>query len=140
MYSTSSYIYTLQTTLFSQSKINYMNQNLLMSIPNIGPQELMFIKEAIKDLNDDQQSNFLMVYNSRRKDPQVIMICTLIGFIGISGVQRFLVNQIGMGILYLLTGGLCVVGTIIDLINYQKIALDYNQKMVVEAIQLARNM
>lgn len=111
-----------------------------MSIPNIGPQELMFIKEAIKDLNDDQQSNFLMVYNSRRKDPQIIMICTLIGFIGISGVQRFLVNQIGMGILYLFTGGLCVVGTIIDLINYQKIALEYNQKMVVEAIQMARNM
>ncbi len=117
-----------------------MNQNLLMSIPNIGPQELMFIKEAIKDLNDDQQSNFLMVYNSRRKDPQIIMICTLIGFIGISGVQRFLVNQIGMGILYLFTGGLCVVGTIIDLINYQKIALEYNQKMVVEAIQMAKNM
>ena len=111
-----------------------------MSIPNIGPQELMFIKEAIKDLNDDQQSNFLMVYNSRRKDPQLIMICTLIGFIGISGVQRFLVNQIGMGILYLFTAGLCVVGTIIDLINYQKIALEYNQKMVVESIQMAKNM
>ena len=130
----------MPTNLFSQTKINYMNQNLLMSIPNIGPQELMFIKEAIKDLNDDQQSNFLMVYNSRRKDPQLIMICTLIGFIGISGVQRFLVNQIGMGILYLFTAGLCVVGTIIDLINYQKIALEYNQKMVVESIQMAKNM
>ena len=115
-----------------------MNQQILMTIPGISSQEMMFINEAIKELTDEQQKNFLIVYNGRRKDPQLILICTLIGFIGAAGIQRFLLNQIGMGILYLLTGGLCLIGTIIDLINYQKLALEYNQTMVIESIKLAR--
>ena len=109
-----------------------------MTIPGISSQEMMFINEAIKELTDEQQKNFLIVYNGRRKDPQLILICTLIGFIGAAGIQRFLLNQIGMGILYLFTGGLCLIGTIIDLINYQKLALEYNQTMVIESIKLAR--
>ena len=117
-----------------------MNKNLLLLIPHIGPQELMFIQEATKDLNEEQQGNFLIAYNSRRKDPQLILICTLIGFIGISGIQRFITNQIGMGILYLFTAGLCFVGTIIDLINYQKLALEYNQVMVVESLRMVKSM
>lgn len=115
-----------------------MNQQILMTIPGISSQEMMFINEAIKELTDEQQKNFLIVYNGRRKDPQLILICTLIGFIGAAGIQRFLLNQIGMGILYLFTGGLCLIGTIIDLINYQKLALEYNQTMVIESIKLAR--
>ena len=115
-----------------------MNQQILMTIPGISSQEMMFINEAIKELTDEQQKNFLIVYNGRRKDPQLILICTLIGFIGAAGIQRFLLNQIGMGILYLFTGGLCLIGTIIDLVNYQKLALEYNQTMVIESIKLAR--
>ena len=115
-----------------------MSQQILMTIPGISSQEMMFINEAIKELTDEQQKNFLIVYNGRRKDPQLILICTLIGFIGAAGIQRFLLNQIGMGILYLFTGGLCLIGTIIDLINYQKLALEFNQTMVIESIKLAR--
>ena len=117
-----------------------MNQQLLMSIPGLGPDEMMFIKEAAKDLTEDQQRTFLMFYSARRKDPQVILICTLIGFLGINGIQRFMINQTGMGVLYLLTGGLCLIGTIVDLVNYQKLTLEYNQTMIVQAIQMTRNM
>jgi TM2 domain-containing membrane protein YozV len=41
-------------------------------------------------------------------------------------------NQIGMGILYLLTGGLCLIGTIVDLVNYQKLAFEYNRQIAAE--------
>ncbi len=116
-----------------------MNQQLLMSMPGIGPEEILFVQEAIKDLTEDQQRTFILFYNSRRKDPQTIMICALIGFIGVAGVQRFMLNQMGMGILYLFTGGLCLIGTIVDLINYQKMTLEYNQRMVIESVQLARS-
>ena len=34
-----------------------MNKNLLLSIPNIGPQELMFIQEATKDLTEEQRGS-----------------------------------------------------------------------------------
>ena len=57
----------------------------------------------------------------------------LVGFLGLAGVQRFVVDQIGMGILYLLTGGLCFIGTIIDMVNYKKLAFEYN---MVQAQQI----
>ncbi len=117
-----------------------MNQQLIMSLPGLTPEELLFIQEATKELNEEQEKNFIMFYGTRRKDPQTIMICTIIGFVGVSGIQRFLVNQVGMGILYLLTGGLCLIGTIVDLINYQKLALEFNQRMVVEAVQMTRGV
>ena len=56
------------------------------------------------------------------------------GFIGIGGIQRFLLGQIGMGILYLLTWGLCGIGTIIDLINYKKLTLERNQEIIVQEV------
>ena len=117
-----------------------MNQILLMSIPGMGHQEMIFITEATKGLSEEQEKNFIFLYNGRRKDPQMILILTLIGFIGVGGIQRFALNQIGIGILYFLTGGLCFIGTIVDLIDYQKMAYEYNQSMVVEAVQMARTI
>jgi len=38
-----------------------------------------------------------------------------------------------MGLLYLFTAGLCFIGTIIDLINYQDLAFEYNRKMIMES-------
>jgi TM2 domain-containing membrane protein YozV len=67
-------------------------------------------------------------------------LTTLLGFVVIAGVQRFLVNQIGMGILYLFTGGLCLIGTIIDLINYQDLAMEYNMRVANEAAMMIKGM
>jgi TM2 domain-containing membrane protein YozV len=55
----------------------------------------------------------------------------------VAGVQRFILGQIGMGILYFFTAGLCFVGTIIDLLNYKKMALEFNQSQVIECKLLA---
>jgi hypothetical protein len=38
-----------------------------------------------------------------------------------------------MGILYLITGGLCLIGTIVDTINYKNIANEYNHQMALES-------
>jgi TM2 domain-containing membrane protein YozV len=70
----------------------------------------------------------------------MILLTSLIGFLGIAGIQRFLIGQVGMGILYLLTGGLCLIGTIIDLINYQDLAVEYNMRMANESAMLVKNM
>jgi TM2 domain-containing membrane protein YozV len=55
-----------------------------------------------------------------------------------AGIHRFLIGQIGMGILFLLTGGLCFIGTIVDAINHKKLAFEYNQEMIAESIALIR--
>src|SRR3970282_716897 len=103
--------------------------NLLTLMPNLEPDELNFGQILLKAGDDNTQQQFAMIYNSRRKDPQTILLLTLIGFIGVAGVQRFVLDQIGMGLLYLFTGGLCVIGTIVDLINHKSLAFDYNQKV-----------
>lgn len=115
-----------------------MDKNQLMMLPNIEAEEMMFLNDITKDLTEDQQKNFLVLYQSRRKDPQTIMICTILGFFILAGVQRFMLNQIGMGILYLFTGGLCFIGTIMDLVNYKTMALTFNKQIAMESIGMSK--
>lgn len=97
-------------------------------LPELVGEEQIFIDGLIRDFDDESASQFANIYRARRKDPQMILLLTLVGFLGIAGIQRFLVDQIGLGILYLLTGGICFIGTLVDLINYKKIAFEYNQR------------
>lgn len=115
-----------------------MDKNQLMMLPNLETEEMMFLESITKDLTEEQQKNFLMLYGTKRKDPQTIMIVTILGFIIVAGIQRFMLNQIGMGILYLFTAGLCFIGTIIDLVNYKSMALTYNKQMAMESIQMSK--
>ncbi len=102
--------------------------NVYELMPEIMGEEQMYISGLLKNMDDNQARNFANIYRTRRRDPQTILLLTLVGFLGISGIQRFITDQIGLGILYLLTGGICLIGTIIDLVNYKKIAFEYNQK------------
>ena len=96
--------------------------NVLQLMPEIMGEEQIFVNSLIKDMSDEQAMQFANVYRVRRRDPQTILLLTLVGFLGIAGIQRFIVDQIGLGIVYLLTGGICFIGTIIDLVNYKRIA------------------
>jgi TM2 domain-containing membrane protein YozV len=61
---------------------------------------------------------------------------SLIGLVGVAGIQRFLIGNIGMGILYFFTGGLCLIGTIIDAVNHKELAMEYNAKMITETLSI----
>jgi TM2 domain-containing membrane protein YozV len=112
--------------------------NVLKLLPELQGQEMSYVQEIVKEMKDDEAQLFANIYRARRRDPQLILITTLLGFFVIAGVQRFLVNQIGMGLLYLFTAGLCLIGTIIDLVNYQKITFDYNRQIADEVSLMAR--
>lgn len=114
--------------------------NFFQYLPELQGRELMFVQGITKDFTEAQLMNFANIYRTRRRDPQIILLTTLLGFVAIAGVQRFLINQIGMGILYLFTGGLCLIGTIIDLINYQDLAMEYNMQQANEAAMLVKNI
>jgi TM2 domain-containing membrane protein YozV len=113
-------------------------QNAYMGLPGISAEELNFLQQATADLNENQRKYFYMVYSGKRKNPQDILLFTLLGFIGAAGVQRFIVGQIGMGLLFFFTGGLCLIGTIVDLINHKSLALEYDRKMAYESYQIAK--
>ena len=115
-----------------------MNTKLVAHIPAIEPDELAYLQEFTSDLSDDKLMLFISLYNSKRKKTETILICCLLGFIAAAGIQRFVIGQVGMGILYLFTGGLCLVGTIVDIVNHKQMTFEYNQKMAMESMGMVR--
>ena len=114
--------------------------NVFQLMPGLEGEEMAYIQELIKDMSNEKAQQFAMSYMSRRKDPTNILIFTLLGFIIIAGVQRFVLGQIGMGLLYLFTFGLCWIGTIIDLVNHKKLAFEYNSTQAQQIAELMRNI
>jgi TM2 domain-containing membrane protein YozV len=110
--------------------------NLIMLVPGMEGEELVYLQSVTSHLNPDQLQMFASLYNGKRKNSDTILIGCLIGFVALGGIQRFLLNQIGMGLLYLFTAGLCLIGTIVDTINYKKLTFQYNQKMAQESLAL----
>ena len=113
-----------------------INPKLMAMLYDTTPEELIQIDAMTKGFSDLQLEQFVMIYRSKRKDAQTILLCCLLGLICVAGIHRFVLGQVGMGILYLLTGGLCLIGTIVDAINHKQLAMDYNQQMIGETISL----
>ncbi|MES2809769.1 MAG: TM2 domain-containing protein [Bacteroidota bacterium] len=113
-------------------------QNPYMSLPGISAEELAFLQQATAGLNDGQKRSFYLIYAGKRKSPQDMLMFSVIGLCLIPGFQRFITGQIGMGILYLFTLGLCFVGSIMDLVNHKKLAIEFNEKMAIEAFNIAK--
>lgn len=112
--------------------------NVLLHLPELQGMELNHVQLLIKDFSDKQAQTFAMIYRARRRDPQLILLTCLVGLLGFAGIHRFLVNHIGMGILYFFTGGLCLIGTIVDAVNYQTIAFEHNRLVASEVAPLAK--
>jgi TM2 domain-containing membrane protein YozV len=113
-------------------------QNSYMAFPGITPEEMGFLQQGTAELDENQKKYFFMAYSSKRKSPQDMLIFCLIGTFLVPGFQRFIIGQIGMGILYLFTVGLCFIGSVIDLVNYKSLADDFNRKMAYESFHLAK--
>ena len=107
---------------------------LYQILPELDLQEMNYVQSIVKNFDEQQLVNFANIYRSRRRDPQIILLTALLGFVGIAGVHRFLIDQVGMGILYVFTGGLCLIGTIVDLVNHRQLAFDYNIKIANEVV------
>jgi TM2 domain-containing membrane protein YozV len=113
-----------------------VNPVLLKNLYDVTPEELITINSRTQGFSDDELTHFSMIYRSKRKDPQTILLLCLLGLVGVAGVHRFVIGHIGMGILYFFTAGLCLVGTIVDAINHKDLALEYNGKMIAETLSM----
>ena len=114
--------------------------NIYQFLPELQGRELVLVQGITKAYSDEQIQTFANIYRTRRRDPQMILLTTLLGFVVVAGIQRFLVGQIGMGLLYLFTAGLCLIGTIVDLINYQDLAYEYNQNIAREVDGIIKSL
>ena len=114
-----------------------MKPNLITLIPSIEGEELVYLQALTKDLTPEQLLNFIAIYNGKRRKTDQILLGCVLGFVLVGGIQRFMLGQAAMGILYLFTGGLCLAGTVMDTINHKRLTFEYNQKMARESIAMA---
>ena len=84
-------------------------------------EKIMYVKEKLLAASDNQ---FAMASTVELKDPTTILLISI--FLGSLGIDRFMVGDTGMGILKLLTGGVCGILTIIDWFSISKKAKELN--------------
>lgn len=110
-----------------------MSRNLYAQLPNAEREEIAYIEGLTEEMDDRAFERFITIYRARRQDPNMTLILACIGFLGISGLHRFILGHIGLGILYLLTAGLCFIGTIVDIVNYKNLTFEFNRQKADEA-------
>ena len=93
------------------------------------------IEEMKRRLSEDERVQFALEMRSLKKTQSVIAGLAAIGFIGVAGIHRFFLGQVGLGILMLLTGGACGIWTIIDLVHAEKLAEEYNLQLEYEKLE-----
>ena len=106
--------------------------NVMDILPEVPASEQAAISGIVNGVSEANSQNFAMAYRAQRKDETTVLILTILGFAVVAGLQRFFLGQIGMGILYLFTAGLCFIGTIIDAVNHKKLTTEYNVKVANE--------
>ena len=113
-----------------------INPTLLKFLYNTSPEEMIYVNTLTKNWTEQDISQFALIYNSKRKDRQTLLLCCLLGLVGFSGIHRFVIGQTGMGILFFFTGGLCLVGTLVDAININNLSMEFNKRMANETYAL----
>lgn len=94
------------------------------------------LAEMQKDMTDQQKLQFSSQYNSSKKDPTIAIILAVV--LGTLGVDRFYVGDIGLGVLKLLTGGVCGIMWLIDIFLISGRAHDVNREKAQEVAQAVK--
>lgn len=84
-------------------------------------EKIMYIKEKLAAMDENK---FAMISTIEMKDPTTILLVSI--FLGGLGVDRFMLGDIGMGVLKLLTCGVCGILTIIDWFTVSKKTKELN--------------
>ena len=92
--------------------------------------KIVFIKQKMQEVDDEK---FSLISALEYKDPMTILLVSI--FVGSLGIDRFMLGDTGMGILKLLTMGLCGVLTIVDWCTVQKKAKDVNFQNLMMILQ-----
>lgn len=84
-------------------------------------EKIVFLKDKLRTMDEEK---FSLVSAVELKDPTVLLLVSL--FLGVLGIDRFMIGDTGMGILKLLTGGCCGILAIIDWFTISKKAKESN--------------
>jgi TM2 domain-containing membrane protein YozV len=104
-------------------------ETLILMLPYSTAEERNLLSILIQDKTEEESKQFMTSYILQRKDPQQILILSLLGLCCFAGIQRFALDEVLMGLLYFFTCGFCFIGTIMDIVRYKELTFEYNRKM-----------
>ena len=84
-------------------------------------EKIIYLKDKLRTMDEEK---FSLVSTMEFKDPTTILLVSI--FLGTLGIDRFMIGDTGMGILKLLTCGLCGIMTIVDWFSISKKTKDLN--------------
>ena len=95
-----------------------------------------FLAEKLSMLRDrllvTDESKLMTLQGLEYKDPTTMLLIQI--FLGSIGVDRFMLGDTGMGVLKLLTCGLCGILTIIDWFSINKKTKEFNLNKIMAVI------
>jgi len=93
------------------------------------PYRIEEVKRQVETLTDEQ---FQVVLSQDYKDPSWMLLISLL--VGTLGVDRFLLNEIGLGVVKLITCGGFGIWTIVDWFLVQENSREYNFNLLNQTI------
>ena len=58
-----------------------MGDQAIIFLAGLDFEESLYIKKLLLDMEPEQQSNFIQIYAGKRRDPILILVCILAGFL-----------------------------------------------------------
>jgi hypothetical protein len=96
-----------------------------MNAENFTPQDLMIIKEKLEKMEDDKL--FLLQGTEFQKPSTIFLIAILFG------LERFWLDDVGLGIVKIVTFNGCLIWWLVDIFSAKERAKKYNFKKFTQA-------
>ena len=93
--------------------------------------KIMFIRERLAEVDDENSS---VVYAIDFKDTTTMLLISI--FLGGLGIDRFMLEETGLGILKLLTFGGCGIWKIVDWCIITQKTREYNYNKLMEVLSM----
>jgi len=120
----------------TNSQSNIINPNFVQQY--IIENAKFFPEDSINELRIRlsrlSQNQFNAIQGIQLKDPMIMLLLSL--FLGSSGIDRFLLKEIGLGIIKLLTAGGCGIWTIVDWFLVMNRTREFNYKLVFDSLPI----
>lgn len=92
-------------------------------------EKIMYLKDKLRTMDEEK---FSLISTIELKDPTTLLLVSL--FLGTLGIDRFMLGDTGMGVLKLLTAGVCGIMTIVDWFTITKKTKELNFNNVMALV------
>lgn len=108
---------------------NKIDMFIISNSNKFPPASIPDIKQQLAQLEDSQ---FSLVQATPFKDPTMMLFVAWVG--GLFGVDRFMLDDTGLGVAKLLTCGGCYIWWLIDVFSVMDRTREYNYQLLIKSL------